>query len=60
MGRAEPNGSDWGGRAPGGLPGSWSSCRAVGSRKAGKVDKHMGTGEVSECQAERSGVQFFR
>ena len=30
-----------------------------GSRKAGKVDKHLGGGKVPECQAERLGVKFL-
>ena len=45
----------WGGA----LPGVWSSCRAAAGRKAGRVDSHVGSGEVSECQAERSGVEFL-
>ena len=45
----------WGGA----LPGVWSSCWAAAGRKAGRVDSHVGSGEVSECQAERSGVKFL-
>ena len=45
----------WGGV----LSGVWSSCRAAAGRKAGRMDSHMGSGEVSECQAERSRVKFL-